>query len=117
MSNDCLGDFERSCRYVEWAWRLLLGVSRIILCYVNAGKFGLWRLLLGVSRIILCHVNAGKFGVWSCTCAFELTFVFCLIWLGLQVGTWGGVVDGCKHTIIANAQGLLRLGFNLPNNA
>jgi hypothetical protein len=44
-------------------------------------------------------------------------FVFCLIWLGLQVGTWGGVVDGCKHTIIANVQGLLRLGFNLPNNA
>jgi hypothetical protein len=44
-------------------------------------------------------------------------FVFCLIWLGLQVGTSGGVVDGCKHIVIANGQGLLRLGFNLPNSA
>jgi hypothetical protein len=44
-------------------------------------------------------------------------FVLCLIWLGLQVGTWGGVVGGCKHIVIANAQGLLRLGFNLLNNA
>jgi len=36
-------------------------------------------------------------------------FVFCLIWLGLQVGTWGGVEGGCKYTAIANWQSLLRL--------
>jgi len=35
----------------------------------------------------------------------------------LQVGTWGGVVEGCRPIVIANGQGLLRLGFNLPNNA
>jgi hypothetical protein len=41
-------------------------------------------------------------------------FVFCL---GLQVGTWGGVVAGCRHTAIANGQSLLRLGFNSPSSA
>ncbi len=43
-------------------------------------------------------------------------FVFCLIWLGLQVGTWGGVEGGCKHIAIANGQSLLKLRFNSPNN-
>lgn len=43
-----------------------------------------------------------KFGVWilelhcgACTCASGLVvfnFLFCLKWLGLLVGTWGGVV-------------------------
>ncbi len=59
--------FERSCRYVEWAWRLLLDVSRIILCYVNAGKFG----------------------VWSCTCAFGLIVCnFCLLFNMVRVASW-----------------------------
>jgi hypothetical protein len=88
--------FERSCRYVERAWRFLLGVSRIILCYVNDGKFGVALVLLDLLFAI---------------------FVFCLIWSGLQVGTWGGVVDGCRHIVIADGQSLLRLGFNSPNNA
>jgi hypothetical protein len=37
--------------------------------------------------------------------------------LGLQVGTWGGVVGGCKHTTIANGQSFLILGFNSPSSA
>jgi hypothetical protein len=44
-------------------------------------------------------------------------FVFCLIWLGLQVGTWGGVVFGWRHIVIANGQSLLRLDFNSPKSA
>jgi hypothetical protein len=44
-------------------------------------------------------------------------FVFCLIWLGLQVGTGGGVEGECMHTSIANGQSLLRLGFNSVSSA
>ncbi len=44
-------------------------------------------------------------------------FVFCLIWLGLQVGTWGGVVSGYMHIALTNGQSLLRLGFNFPSGA
>jgi hypothetical protein len=43
--------------------------------------------------------------------------VFRLIWLGLQVGTWGGVVGGYKHIALANGQSLLRLGFNSLSSA
>ncbi len=86
MSNDCIGWF-LALKHIlkghagvwEWTWRFLLGVSEVILCNVNVGKFGLWTLEL--------HCGA-------CTCVFGLivcNFLFCLMWLGLQVGTWGGV--------------------------
>jgi hypothetical protein len=51
--------------------------------------------------------------LWTLDLLFAI-FVFCL---GLQVGTWGGVVGGCRHTAIANGQSLLRLGFNSPTRA
>jgi hypothetical protein len=84
-----------------------------------------WRFLLGVSGVIFYNMNAEKFGVWSCIMQHALVlldllfaiFVFCLIWLGLQVGTWGGVVDGCMHIVIVNGQIFLRLGFDSPNIA
>ncbi len=63
--------------------------------------------------------------LWSCIVQHALMlldllfaiFVFCLIWLGLQVGTWGGVMGGCKHIAITNGQFFLRLTFNSSSNA
>jgi hypothetical protein len=87
MSNDCIGWFSALKHILkghasmwEWAWIFLPGVSEVILCNVNVGKFGIWTLKL--------HCGA-------CTCASRLVvcnFIFCFKWLGLQVGTWGGVV-------------------------
>jgi hypothetical protein len=44
-------------------------------------------------------------------------FVFCLIWLRLQVGAGGGVEGECMHNPIANGQSLLRLRFNSLSSA
>jgi hypothetical protein len=44
-------------------------------------------------------------------------FVFCLIWLRLQVGAGGGVEGKCMHNPIANGQSLLRLRFNSLSSA
>jgi hypothetical protein len=87
--------FEWSCRSVERDWRFLLGGFGVILCNVNVGEFG----------VALCSMHLC---LWTLDLLFAI-FVFCL---GLQVGTWGGVVHGCRHIAIANGQSLFRLGFN-----
>jgi hypothetical protein len=112
MSNDCIGWFcsfetylERSCKSVEWAWRFLLGVSGIILCNVNARKFGIWTLY---SEIALCNMHL---------CLLFTIFVFCFIWLGLQVRTWGEVVGGLQARCYCKWAKSFETGFNSPNNA
>jgi hypothetical protein len=82
---------------VEQAWRFLLGVCGVILCTVNAEKFGVWTLELHYA---------------TCNCASRLIVCnFCLLF------NMVGVVDGCIHIVIANGQSLLRLGFNSPISA
>ncbi len=73
-------------------------------------EFGIWSLY---SRVAFYNMHLC---FWTLDLLFAF-FVFYLIWLGLQVGTWGGVVGGCMHTTIANGQNLLKLGFTSLSSA
>jgi hypothetical protein len=102
--------------------------------HILKGHVGLWNglgdfymVFLELSCIMwmLESLEFRRLGFWSCIVQHALLlldllcaiFVFCLIWLGLQVGTRGGVVVGCKHIAITNGQIFLRLGFNSLSNA
>jgi hypothetical protein len=59
--------------------------------YILKGHAGLWSELEDFHLVFLKVILCNCWKVWNLD-LLRAIFVFCLIWLRLQIGTWGGVV-------------------------
>jgi len=57
---------------VEQAWKFLLDVSKVILCNVNVGEFGVWTLELSIVQHALVLMD---FGLTVCNFCLLLNIV------------------------------------------